>query len=139
MVSFTEDFDHVTSLSSSILDSEKQTDDEEEESIPEEILRGEPLHVYNETSGSDKSVILPTKQKSTALTRIVSTVQLSMKKNLLRRIKSSKFSPSYSALGNSRINLRYIDHSTITCIIIEKINTNRYPIYNTRHYNIRIS
>ncbi|CAI4375332.1 BLD_1a_G0013600.mRNA.1.CDS.1 [Saccharomyces cerevisiae] len=69
MVSFTEDFDHVTSLSSSILDSEKQTDDEEEESIPEEILRGEPLHVYNETSGSDKSVILPTKQKSAPINK----------------------------------------------------------------------
>ncbi|AJP38196.1 Hlr1p [Saccharomyces cerevisiae YJM1078] len=63
MVSFTEDFDHATSLSSSILDSEKQTDDEEE-SIPEEILRGEPLHVYNETNKSEKNASSPTKQKS---------------------------------------------------------------------------
>ncbi|CAI4038375.1 hypothetical protein SMKI_04G7190 [Saccharomyces mikatae IFO 1815] len=62
MISFTEDFDHVTSLSSSILDSEKQTDDDGEESIPEEILRGEPLHVYNDTKRTDEGSTLPTQQ-----------------------------------------------------------------------------
>lgn len=111
MVSFTEDFDHVTSLSSSILDSEKQTDDEEEESIPKKYYEENPSKYTTKLVDLIKVSFCRRNKNLLPSTRIVSTVQLSMKKNLLRRIESSKFSPSYSALGNSRINLRYIDHS----------------------------
>ncbi|CAI1865666.1 hypothetical protein SEUBUCD646_0B06220 [Saccharomyces eubayanus] len=68
IASLTEDFDPITSLSSSILDSERQSVDEEE-SIPEEILLGEPLHVYNEISKSGEEVIFPTKQESVSTDR----------------------------------------------------------------------
>ncbi|CAI4056764.1 hypothetical protein N7582_000698 [Saccharomyces uvarum] len=68
IASFTEDFDPVTSLSSSILDSERQSVDEEE-SIPEEVLLGEPLHVYNEISKTGEGAIFPTKQESVSTDR----------------------------------------------------------------------
>ncbi|EJS42138.1 hlr1p [Saccharomyces arboricola H-6] len=62
VASFSEDFDAITSLSSSILDSVRQSDNDEE-SISEEI------HVHKREAKPNQNAILSTKQQSVATDR----------------------------------------------------------------------